>query len=143
MYAGRLWGSKLSAKIVFMAYDEMTAERVRKILYLRHDVVERRMMGSLCFMVSGNMCCTVSGRGGMLIRIDKAAQENMLAQPHVRPMEMGARIMQGFVRVDPEGYRTDAALRKWVACGLDAVAALPAKRPRKKSRKASGRRVMP
>jgi len=122
-----------------MAYDEKTAERVRRNLSARRDVVERKMMGSLCFMVGGHMCCTVSGRGGMLIRIDKAAQQKMLAQPHVRPMEMGARIMQGFVRVDPEGYRSDAALRKWVGRGLDAVAALPAKRPRKNSRKVARR----
>src|SRR5215831_16125210 len=115
-----------------MAYDEKTAERVRRILSARDDVVERKMMGGLCFMVGGNMCCTVSGRGGMLIRIDKATQERVFAQPHVRPMEMGVRIMQGFVRVDPEGYRTEAALRKWVARGLDAVAALPA-RPAHKS----------
>jgi TfoX/Sxy family transcriptional regulator of competence genes len=114
-----------------MSYDEMTAGRVRKILSGRHDVVEQKMMGGLCFMVSGNMCCTVSGRGGMLIRIDKAAQARMLAEPHVRPMEMGARTMQGFVRLGPEGYRTDAALRKWVGRGLDAVAALPAKPARK------------
>jgi TfoX/Sxy family transcriptional regulator of competence genes len=121
-----------------MAYDEKTAERVRRILSGQRDVVERKMMGGLCFMVGGNMCCTVSGRGGMLIRIDKATQEQVFAQPHVRPMEMGARIMQGFARVDPEGYRTEAALKKWVGHGLDAVAALPAKRPRKTSRKASG-----
>jgi TfoX/Sxy family transcriptional regulator of competence genes len=126
-----------------MAYDEMTAERVRKILCLRHDVVERKMMGSLCFMVSGHMCCTVSGRGGMLIRIEKAAQERIFAQPHVRPMEMGARIMQGFVRVDPEGYRTESALRKWVGRGLDAVAVLPAKPMRKTRRKPSVRRTKP
>jgi len=126
-----------------MAYDEKTAERVRKILSGRRDVVERKMMGSLCFMVSGNMCCTASGRGGMLIRIDKGAQEKMLAQPHARPMEMGARIMQGFVRVDPEGYRTDAALRKWVGRGLDAVAGLPAKPARKTPRETSGRRGKP
>jgi len=98
------------------------------------------MMGGLCFMVSGNMCCTVSGRGGMLIRIDKAAQARMLAEPHVQPMEMGARIMQGFVRVSPEGYRTDAALKKWVGRGLAAVAALPAKPVRKPARKTAGRK---
>ena len=126
-----------------MAYDEMTAERVRKVLYPRHDVVERKMMGGLCFMVNGNMCCTVSGRGGMLIRIDKTAQERMLAQPHVRPMEMGARIMRGFARVDPEGYRTEPALRKWIGRGLEAVAALPAKPAQKKSRKLSLRRAKP
>jgi TfoX/Sxy family transcriptional regulator of competence genes len=119
-----------------MAYDEKTAERVRKILSARHDVVERRMMGGLCFMVSGNMCCTVSGRGGMLIRIDKAAQQRMLAEPHAQPMEMRGRIMKGFVRLAPAGYRTDAALRKWVGRGLNAVARLPAKSARGTSRKA-------
>jgi TfoX/Sxy family transcriptional regulator of competence genes len=134
-----LWGWKLSAKIAFMAYDEKTAERVRKVLSGRRDVIERKMMGGLCFMVSGNMCCVVSGRGGMLIRIDKAAQERVFAQPHVRPLEMGARIIQGFVRLDPEGYRTDAGLRKWVGCGLDVVAKLPAK----PARKASKRRTKP
>jgi TfoX/Sxy family transcriptional regulator of competence genes len=119
-----------------MAYDEKTAERVRKILSAQHDVVERQMMGGLCFMVSGNMCCTVSGRGAMLIRIDKAAQQRILAEPHAQPMEMRGRVMRGFVRVAPEGYRTDAALRKWVGRGLDAVAKLPAKSARGMSRKA-------
>jgi hypothetical protein len=39
------------------------------------------------------------------------------------------------VRVAPEGYRTDAALKTWIGRGLDAVAALEAKpsRPRRKA----------
>jgi hypothetical protein len=35
--------------------------------------------------------------------------------------------MTGFVRVAPEGYRTAAALRRWVARGLSHVETLPAK----------------
>src|SRR5690242_6792638 len=124
-----------------MAYDEKTAERVRRFLSARHDVVERKMMGGLCFMVSGHMCCAVSGRGGMLIRIDKATQEHVFAQPHARRMEVRERTMVGFVRLDPEGYRTEAGLRKWVTRGHDAVAGLPAKRPRKTSRMTSVRRA--
>jgi hypothetical protein len=37
-----------------MAYDEATAERVRKLLSGRRDVVEKKMMGGLCFMVKGS-----------------------------------------------------------------------------------------
>jgi len=125
-----------------MAYDEETAERVRRILSNRRGIVEKKMMGGLCFMVKGGMCCTVSGRGGMLIRVHPDAQAQMLREPHVQPMEMGARTMKGFVRVAPDGYRTDAALALWVARGLDALAALPAKPSRKKagsSRKVGGR----
>jgi TfoX/Sxy family transcriptional regulator of competence genes len=126
--------------MVSMAYDQETAERVRKVLSVRRDVVERKMMGGLCFMVGGNMCCSASGRGGLLVRVNKAAHARMLAEPHVQPMQMGARTMQGFVRVLPEGYRTDAALKKWVGRGVEAVAELPPKPVRAAARKAAGRR---
>jgi TfoX/Sxy family transcriptional regulator of competence genes len=114
-----------------VAYDLVTAERVRHLLADRHDVVERKMMGGLMFMVKGGMCCAVSGRGGLLVRVDPEAQPKLIAEPHVRPMVMGGRKVTTFVRVMPEGYRTHGALKKWLKRGTDAVAALkvkPAKR---------------
>ena len=110
-----------------MAYDEETAERVRRILSGRRDVVEKRMMGGVCFMVKGAMCCSVSGRGGLMVRVGPDAHEQTLRELHVTPMEMRGRIMTGFVRVAPDGYRTDAALKKWVERGLDYIATRPAK----------------
>jgi len=121
-----------------MAYDEQTAERVRKALAGRRDVAAKKMMGGLAFMVKGNMCCSVSGRGGMLIRV--GADETVFAKPHVERVKMGTRTMSGFVRVQPEGYATDAALKAWIARGLEAVASLPAEKSRKPaSAKASKR----
>ena len=116
-----------------MAYDETTAERMRHLLAERHDVHERKMFGGLAFLVKGNMCCTVSGRGGMLIRVDPAMQPRVIAEPHVRPMVMGGRSVKTFVRVMPEAYRTHAGLKKWVQRGLAAVAALEAKPSARKS----------
>jgi len=111
-------------KVTSMAYDERTAERVREALSGRRDVVEKTLMGGRCFMVKGGMCCSVSGRGGLLIRVGADAYERMLREPHARPAVMGGgRTMSGFVRVDPEGYRTQASLRKWIQRGLDGVAA--------------------
>ena len=104
-----------------MAYDEKTAERVRAVLSDRRDVVEKKLMGGLSFMVSGSMCCSVSGRGGLLVRVGAEAHEQVMAEPHVQPMEMGGRTMSGFVRVATEGYRTGAALRKWVERGVAAA----------------------
>ena len=52
-----------------MAYDEETAGRIRKLLADRSDVVEKKMMGGLSFMVQDRMCCAVSGRGGLLVRV--------------------------------------------------------------------------
>jgi TfoX/Sxy family transcriptional regulator of competence genes len=108
-----------------MAYDEQTAKRVRKLLSGRRDIAEKKLMGGLCFMVDGHMCCSVSGKGGLLIRVGAQAQAPMLAEPHALPMQMGGRTMKGFIRVGPEGYRTEAGLRKWIERGLDFTATLP------------------
>jgi TfoX N-terminal domain len=118
-----------------MAYDERTAERVRKVLSVRRDVVEKKLMGGLCFMANGAMCCSVGGKGGLLIRVGAPAYERMLEDPHVVPMQMGGRTMAGFVRIAPEGYRTEAALRKWIERGLGFVDTLPRTASRKKSRR--------
>jgi TfoX/Sxy family transcriptional regulator of competence genes len=117
-----------------MAFDEATAERVRNLLR-RRDLVERKMMGGLCFMVDGAMCCAVSGKGGLLVRVDPSARERMLAEPDVSPADMRGRRMTGFVRVAPEGYRTDAALKTWIERGIAGIAAEGArKKPRPKKR---------
>jgi TfoX/Sxy family transcriptional regulator of competence genes len=108
-----------------MAYDENTAGRVRKLLSGRTDVTEKKMMGGLCFMVEGRMCCSVSGRGGLLIRVGADAYPSMLSEPHVGPMGVGQRTMTGFVRVAPVGYRTETELKKWIKRGLDFVATMP------------------
>jgi putative intracellular protease/amidase len=121
-----------------MAYDETTALRVRELLSGRTDVTEKKMMGGLCFMVKGRMCCSVSGRGGLLVRVGADAYQSMLAEPHI---VLGGRTMTGFVRVGPEGYRTDAGLKKWVNRGVGFVASMPADAPaRKPTRTKTARR---
>lgn len=120
-----------------MAYDEQTADRVRKVLSGRRDVAEKKLMGGLCFMVGGSMCCSVSGRGGLLVRVDPQARAPMLDEPHVQPMEMRGRIMTGFVRIAPEGYRTPAALAKWIERGI-AAAQLKKASPAKSRRSRAG-----
>jgi TfoX/Sxy family transcriptional regulator of competence genes len=121
-----------------MAYDEETAARVRKVLSGRRDVVEKKM-GGLSFMADGAMFCSVNGRGGLLVRVGAEVQERVLREPHVQPVGMGKRIMTGFVRVAPEGYRTDAALKKWVERGIAYAAANPSAARAKQKRTAPKR----
>jgi hypothetical protein len=116
-----------------MPYDQATAERVRDALSSRRDVVEKTLMGGLAFMVKGNMVCSVSGKGGLLVRVGPVAHAQAVREPHASAMKMGGRNMKGFIRVAPEGYRTDAALKRWIDRGLDFVGTLPAKSPRARS----------
>jgi hypothetical protein len=110
-----------------MAYDEKTAARVRRLLADR-AVVEQPMMGGLIFMLDGSMCVGVSDRG-LLVRVGPDAHAAAIAELHVRPMEFkGGRQPRGFVRVDPKGFATEAALKNWVARAVAFVGTLPAKK---------------
>ena len=107
-----------------MPYDEDTADRVRQVLEGRRDVVEKKLMGGLCFMVKGVMCCSISGKGGILVRVDEPSYEKALDEPYVEAVAMGKRVMRGFVRVLPSGYRTYAALSRWVGRGVERALAI-------------------
>jgi TfoX/Sxy family transcriptional regulator of competence genes len=111
-----------------MGYDERVAERVRRILAGQRNVVEKRMVGGLSFMVNGSMCCGVTGTA-LMVRVGPQARERALGRPHVRPMIFAGRRLAGFVCVDPGGYRTEAALAAWVQRGIDFVSTLPVKSP--------------
>ena len=107
-----------------MAYDDMTAKRVRRALAGRADVVEKRMVGGLSFIVNGSMCCGVTG-SALMIRVGREGRELALRQPHVHPMELGGRHVAGFVCVEPAGYKTDATLKSWVQRGIDYISEIP------------------
>jgi hypothetical protein len=112
-------------------------KRVQKLLSGHPDVVTKAMMGGLCFMVGGKMCCVVSGKGGLLVRVGPDAFARSLAEPHVAPMEMGGRVMTGFVRVASEGFRTDAMLKAWVERGVGFVTTMPKEKTKKTTAKKS------
>ena len=76
-----------------MAYDEETAERVRKLLSGRRDVVARKMMGGLCFMVGGAMCCGLT-KSDFMVRVGAEQNEDALAQPHAELIAIVGMLMQ-------------------------------------------------
>ena len=94
-----------------LTYDPKTAERVRILLSGRPDVVEKKMVGGLSFLVNGNMCCGVTGTA-LMIRVGREAREQTLREPHVRPMVLGGRSLSAFVCLDPPGFAADEELAK-------------------------------
>jgi TfoX/Sxy family transcriptional regulator of competence genes len=109
-----------------LSYDPAAAERVRHLLSGRRDVVEKKMVGGLSFLVNGNMCCGITGMA-LMVRVGADSREQALREPHVRPMLFAGRALSGFICIEPEGYAADDALASWVQRGLDFVSGLPAK----------------
>jgi TfoX/Sxy family transcriptional regulator of competence genes len=115
-----------------MSFDPESAARVRRLLSGRDDVVEKKMVGGLSFLVNGNMCCGVTG-AALMIRVGAENREQALREPHVRPMVFAGRVLSGFICIEPAGYAADDALASWVQRGLDFASALPAKPVRTRS----------
>ena len=109
-----------------MAYDAKLADRIQKLLSKRKGIVEKKMFGGIAFMLRGNMCCGVV-KETLMLRVGPEQYEKLLKEPHARPMDFTGRPLKGFLYVTPQGFRTDAALRKWVERAVDFVASLPAK----------------
>jgi len=110
-----------------MAYDEDLANRIRELILLEEGVTEMRMFGGITFLVDGNMSVSVSGRGGLLVRVDPEQTESLLDKPHAAPFEMRGRKMRGWLRVHADGVRTKRQLQAWVARGVEHARSLPAK----------------
>ena len=111
-----------------IAYDEDLANRIRELIASEPDVSEETMFGGLVFLVGGKMSVAVSGKGGLIVRVDPEETDVLLAKPHAQPFVMGGRPMEGRIRVDAEGVRTKRQLEPWVRPGVAYARSLPTKR---------------
>jgi hypothetical protein len=86
------------------------------------------MFGGLAFLLNGHMSVSASRQGGLLVRVDPADSDGLLAEPGVTLMQMGSRApMDGWLRVAPEAVADEASLERWVERGLAHARSLPPK----------------
>jgi AraC family transcriptional regulator, L-rhamnose operon transcriptional activator RhaR len=95
------------------AYDAELAQRIRERMTAVPDVSEKKMFGGLAFLTSGNMTIGVYG-DGLIARIAPEAMDAALAEPGVRPFDIGGRPMSGWVLVSGEDLSADDELERWV-----------------------------
>lgn len=111
-----------------MSYDEVLAARIRELVRDEAALTEQRMFGGIAFLVGGNMAVSASGQGGLMVRVDPATADQLVATTPARLVEMRGRPMRGWLRVGTQHLRTKRELAKWVALGTTYAGSLPAKR---------------
>lgn len=107
-----------------MAYDEQLATRIRVLLEGQHALVENKMFHGLAFMSHKNMFADILNKD-LVVRVGKDANEQVLQEPHTRPMDFTGKPMKGYIYVGPDGTKSTAHLRQWLTKGLDFVASPP------------------
>ncbi|MEQ8525736.1 TfoX/Sxy family protein [Gracilimonas sp.] len=109
-----------------MAFDEGLAERVRNLLHDQNNVVEKKMFGGLCFMVSGHMLVGVL-KNELMARVGPVQYDEYLTKPHARKMDFTGRAMTGMIYVSPEGLQKDPDLKFWIDTCLSFTSTLTPK----------------
>ena len=109
-----------------MVYDKVLVRRVREVLDVEPDLVEKKMFGGVGFLLKGNMACGVN-KEDLIVRVGPERYEEALADSHTRPFDMTGRPMRGWVVVTGEGYDSQEDLARWVKEGADFALTLPPK----------------
>ena len=110
-----------------MSFDDVLAERVRALVREEPAADEKRMFGGLAFLINGHLAVAASGGGGLLVRCDPEQTDDLIEPPHVGRFEMRGREMNGWLRIDPAGTRSEDTLARWVGIGLAHARSLPPK----------------
>ena len=122
-----------------MAYDEHLADRIRQCFQeKRTEVVEKNMMGGLCFMLNEKMCCGIHFDKKrqidlLMARIGEEAYVEAIERAGCHPMDFTGRAMKGYVFVDETGFGEDEDLNYWLQLAIDFnPLAKASKKPKKK-----------
>jgi hypothetical protein len=110
-----------------VVYDADLADRIRELVAGELDLTEKKMFGGLAFLIGGNMAVSASGGGGLMVRVDPAQSDTLVAASNARLFEMRGRPMPGWLRVDGQHVRTRGELARWVTLGTTYARSLPAK----------------
>lgn len=102
-------------------------QKVRAALAPETDVVEKRMFGSIGFVVGGALRVGVrsvvdplSGQA-MMARVGAARVPEALMLPGVRPAVMGGRVMRNWVFLLEDAVATREQVAHWVALAMAAT----------------------
>ena len=107
-----------------MAFDAALVERVRDRLADRPGATDKRMFGTLAFLIDGNLTvCVVDD--DLMVRVGRDGTADALGRPGARQMDMTGRPMKCWVLVD--GAFLDDALTEWIDRASDFVHTLPPK----------------
>jgi len=99
-------------------------DRVRAALTGVPRVKEKKMFGSVGFMVRGNLCVTARP-SRIMCRIDPAAHSAAIKRKGCQTVVMKGRPYQGYVYVDVAALSTRKALLYWVTQALEFNRTLP------------------
>jgi TfoX/Sxy family transcriptional regulator of competence genes len=91
--------------------------RVATLPWSAH-VSEKKMFGGSCFLYKGKMCVGET-KERLMVRIVPEKMGDVMANPHVKPMDFTGKPMKEFIFVSEKGFDTEEKLQQWVELGIE------------------------
>ena len=103
-----------------MAENEILTQRVRLALAKTPNVVEKKMFGSMGFMVNDKLCIGAGDHADhqMLVRVGPERYDEALQCVGAKPATMRGREMKGYVFLEDAAIKTERDLKYWVELAL-------------------------
>ena len=98
-------------------------DRVRESLSAVPNVKEKRMFGSVGFIVNGKLCLSAR-ESRIMCRVDPSLCSDLISRTGCRPVKMKGREYNAWVYVDERALTTRKGLQFWVGLALDFNATL-------------------
>jgi hypothetical protein len=109
-----------------MTRDQGLEELIHDELSSISGLTVKAMFGGRAWLLGGNLLCGARD-DGMLVRLGKGQDAWALRIEDITPMQLGNRIMHGWVRCGPDAYGDDALRRKLLSHAIGFVRSLPTK----------------
>jgi TfoX/Sxy family transcriptional regulator of competence genes len=103
-----------------MAYNEALAVRVRELLATEPNVEEKKMFGSIGFMVNGKLALGVGDHDDhiMMVRVGPQNYGGALRRGGAAPAMMRGWERKGYVFLMEEAVKSPSSLKQWVDLAL-------------------------
>src|SRR5436305_8651598 len=101
-----------------MAYNETSANRVRKRFAELPNIEEKEMMGGLTFMFNDKMCVGII-KDELMGGIDRTLHDTSLEKIGCRTMDFTKRPMKGYIMIDDNGMKSQKDFDFWIDLALD------------------------
>ena len=109
-----------------MPYDLGLAERLYDVVAHKLAMAEKKMFGGIGWMVNGHMCVGVY-KDFLIIRVGEERATKFSGEIGISPMDITGKPMKGWLKVAPEGYEENIALKRYTKAAIDFVKTLPPK----------------
>lgn len=115
-------------------YNTKLEEKIDAATRRRQHAEKKKMFGGVCYLLKGNMAFGIY-KDFLIVRMDKEQGEQSLKDDNVKPFDITGKPMAGWVMVREAGWKSHAALEKWIGMGKQYALSLPEKKGKARARK--------